>query len=211
MLKMDGFFDKGFRPLLAAAILLAALLAAAGDSFAEDKIEKRYGPLSAGGTFGVYYLPHINDFKANYPTARYTVNGNASGGFFPFVRLDVGGPFALEAVFGYEGDSDTNLTTSAASLLIYLLRDDVGDIYLKGGAVHGEVEWDDLPGSFEGDTGWQAGAGMSWGSTRVLYSMDLLYRSLKNRYIKGASAQAGTSNEVDLSGYGAHFGIKAWF
>ncbi len=89
---------------------------------------------------------------------------------------------------------------------------DWASIYLKGGAVYGNFNWNGPPGDFEKDYGLEAGFGANILRTRIKVGLDFLYRNIEFDYnAQGISGVSASSSSIDFSGFSISGSIKYFF
>lgn len=89
---------------------------------------------------------------------------------------------------------------------------DWASIYLKGGVVYGNFNWNGPPGDFEGDYGLEAGFGTNLLRTRIKVGLDFLYRNIEFDYNgQGMSGVSANSSSIDFSGFSISGSIKYFF
>ena len=76
--------------------------------------------------------------------------------------------------------------------------------YFKGGAVYGDFTFDDAPGEFEEDLGWEAGIGLDLLKSRFKIGLDFLYRDIQFNYKDpGIPGVSSTASSIDATGSGS--------
>jgi len=84
--------------------------------------------------------------------------------------------------------------------------------YLKGGAAYGTVDWDDMPGEFDNNIGWEAGFGICFLKSKFKFGLDFLYRDIKFDYNAPMGQNISAShNEIDFSGYSFSVSLAYYF
>ncbi|MFC1820364.1 hypothetical protein ACFLZG_04680, partial [Thermodesulfobacteriota bacterium] len=68
--------------------------------------------------------------------------------------------------------------------------------------VWGDLSWDDIPGDFDNDFGWEAGIGLDLIRSRVNLGLDISYRDIEFDYNTpiGQGVNANRRS-IDFSGY----------
>ncbi len=195
---------KNLCPVFALAALIAGFYCA--DAHAAVK-EHWLNGLSFGIRNGYVGLTHSNGFQARYGNTTYKTDSNKTG-IYPFLRYGTTEKNAIEIEYGKESGGGPTLQTVALSGL-QLLDYEMKKVrpYLRIGAVLGRVKWPDQPGTFLTGMGWLAGAGAVREHGRIIYTADILYRSLRNPYVKGVGG-SGESDEINLSGLSLRIGAS---
>jgi hypothetical protein len=85
-------------------------------------------------------------------------------------------------------------------------------IYLKGGVVYGNFNWNGPLGDFEADYGLEAGFGANLLRTKIKVGLDFLYRNIEFDYnAEGISGVSANSSSLDFSGFSISGSIKYFF
>jgi len=206
------------------AFALAALITAITGANAQAAAkEAETDVLTLGIRNGFVALTHSNAFHAKYGNTTYKLDSSYSG-IYPFIRYNSSERSAVEIEYGKERGG--GLTLQTVSLTgVHILDYEIANLvpfpklkpyvkkfkpYLKIGIVLGRVKWPDQPGTFMTGAGWLAGAGAARAQGRISYTVDILYRSLKNAYVKGRNCK-GASEQLDLSGIALKVGVMLKF
>jgi hypothetical protein len=84
--------------------------------------------------------------------------------------------------------------------------------YLKGGAVYGTFDWDEIPGEFDDGLGWETGCGVYILKSRFKLGFDFLYRGIEFDYtppnIGGVRAN---DSLIDVSGFSISGSVAYFF
>ncbi len=89
---------------------------------------------------------------------------------------------------------------------------DWASIYLKGGVVYGDFNWNGPPVDFEDDYGLEAGFGVNLLRSRIKVGLDLLYRNIEFDYsAQGISGVSSNSSSIYFSGFSISGSIRYFF
>ncbi len=89
---------------------------------------------------------------------------------------------------------------------------DWASIYLKGGVVYGNFNWEGPPGDFEANYGLETGFGANLLRTRIKVGLDFLYRNIEFDYnAQGISGVSANSSSIDFSGFSISGSIRYFF
>lgn len=95
------------------------------------------------------------------------------------------------------------------------LRLDILDwlfLYLKGGAVYGNFDFDGAPGEFEDDFGWETGFGVDLLKSRFKIGFDVVYRDIEFDYrVPGIPGVSANDSSMDASGFSLSGSITYFF
>lgn len=95
------------------------------------------------------------------------------------------------------------------------LRLDILDwffLYLKGGAVYGDLDFDGAPGEFEDDFGWETGFGVDLLKSQFKIGFDVVYRDIEFDYkAPGVPGVSASNSSIDVSGFSISGSVTYFF
>lgn len=209
-----------FLTRLLVLVMVFGTVAACDTAFAQEEDTQKDeavapGRVTAGARAGLFFVPNVDEFSATYQvgnvTTTYSISGTAFVGAYPYARFNITDQIGIEAAYGLEGNFDDISLQTVSGMVVYTFKQDRHfRPYVKGGIVWGELDMANTPGDFESGTGLILGGGFETGGQKVSFTLDVLYRDLKNDYNR-ASGATTTSDDIDLSGLGVLGGIAIKF
>jgi outer membrane biosynthesis protein TonB len=164
---------------------------------------------------GVSRATNADNFIITEPTASgtdfFSFSGDTAQASLE-ANLRVYKPINLYGCFDYGYSSDVSLRF--LSLGLKWRYNISGSIfpYFKGGGVYGDFTFDDAPGEFEENFGWEAGIGIDLLRSRFKIGLDFLYRDIQFDYNNlGIPGVTSTTSSIDATGFSLSGTISYYF
>lgn len=158
-----------------------------------------------GARTGVTMWNHTGDFVVTQIKGGNidTWNQTSATGFFLAVvpAIEFNRYFALEHRIEWATASEWGLWTLSLDPKINMPFTDNITGYLKAGLVWGDFTWDEVPGDFDDEFGWEIGSGVNYDFGRFLAGIDLTYRDIRFTYNSPGLNIWWTRGTIDLSGF----------
>jgi hypothetical protein len=186
---------------------------------AESKPRKGYSPsaslFSLSLNAGVYTSSSASDFKITEQTPSGTRRFSFTGdtyqtslelGMRVYRNLNLYG----RCEYAFAEDIDLVFVSLGPKLRIDIL--DWAFLYLKGGAVYGDFDFDGAPGEFEDDFGWETGFGVDFLKSQFKIGFDFVYRDIEFDYkVPGVPGVSASNSSIDVSGFSISGSVTYFF
>jgi len=164
---------------------------------------------------GVYTSSSARDFEITEQTPsgprRFSFTGDTAQTSLE-VSMRVYRNLNLYGGFEYAFAEDTDLIFVSLGPKLRLDILDWVFLYLKGGAVYGDFDFDGAPGEFEDDFGWETGVGVDLLKSQFKIGFDVVYRDIEFDYkvpvVPGISA---SNRSIDISGFSISGSVTYFF
>jgi hypothetical protein len=164
---------------------------------------------------GVYTSSSARDFKITEQTPsgprRFSFTGDTAQtslelGMRVYRNLNLYG----RCEYAFAEDIDLVFVSLGPKLRLDIL--DWAFLYLKGGAVYGDFDFDGAPGEFEDDFGWETGFGVDLLKSRFKIGFDVVYRDIEFDYkVPGVPGVSANKSSIDVSGFSISGSVTYFF
>ena len=186
---------------------------------AEGKPSKGYSPsaslFSLSLNVGVYTSSSARDFKITEQTPsgtrRFSFTGDTAQtslelGMRVYRNLNLYG----RCEYAFAEDIDMVFVSLGPKLRLDIL--DWAFLYLKGGVVYGDFDFDGAPGEFEDDFGWETGFGVDLLKSQFKIGFDVVYRDIEFDYkVPGVPGISASKSSIDVSGFSISASVTYFF
>lgn len=172
-------------------------------------------PFSISLNAGAYTSSSARDFKITEQTPsgprRFSFTGNTAQTSLE-LSMRVYRNLNLYGRFEYAFAEDTDLIFVSLGPKLRLDILDWFFLYLKGGAVYGDFDFDDAPGEFEDDFGWETGLGVELLKSQFKIGFDVVYRGIEFDYkAPGVPGVSASDSSIDVSGFSISGSVTYFF
>jgi len=172
-------------------------------------------PFSLSLNIGVYTSSSANDFKITEQTPsgtrRFSFTGDTAQ-----VSLELSARvyrnlnFYGDFEYAFAEDTDLIFVSLGPKLRLDIL--DWAFLFLKVGVVYGDSDFDDVPGGFEDDFGWETGFGVDLLKSQFKIGFDFVYRDIEFDYkAPGVPGVSASDSSIDVSGFSISGSVTYFF